>query len=146
MLYFKSQNFVSFKKGFFAKADKALTFTNSKVFDSKGMAEKMGRDSENRHLRMYARLAGMLYDINFPNSNNQVHLSDLRARLQAVGLLRRLQAAGSCPKNVFNFDSLLNSLQNLDEMVHANLGFQQLLWPGIKNLQQTVYFSVFGFV
>ncbi len=59
------------------------------------MVDKGCRDYESRHLRMYSRLAGMIYDINFPNSNTQAQLCDLRARLQAVGLLRRLQAAGS---------------------------------------------------
>jgi hypothetical protein len=58
------------------------------------MAERGCRDNESRHLRMYNRLAGMLYDIKFPSLNTQAQLCDLRARLQAVGLLRRLQAAG----------------------------------------------------
>ena len=65
-----------------------------KYMQQSTMAEKGCRDNESRHLRMYTRLAGMLYDINLPNANTQTQLCDLRARLQAVGLLRRLQAAG----------------------------------------------------
>ena len=45
-------------------------------------------------METFTRLSGKLYDINF-TSADPASLSDARVRLQAIGLLRRVQAAGS---------------------------------------------------
>ena len=43
--------------------------------------------------QIFSRLASWIYDIEFPHSDCTA-LSDVRVRLQAAGLLRRLQRSG----------------------------------------------------